>query len=97
MRATGIVRKIDHLGRIIIPKEIRKTLQISDRGALEVFTDENLIILKKYSPGCVVCGEMGNTKLVKKKLLCQSCIDDFIAQSTLSQDNQDNQDNQENE
>ena len=57
MKATGIVRRIDDLGRIVVPKEIRRTLRIREGDALEIFTDrEGEIILKKYSP----LGEMGN-------------------------------------
>lgn len=56
MKATGIVRRIDDLGRIVIPKEIRRTLRIRESDPLEIFTDrEGEIILKKYSP----IGEMG--------------------------------------
>src|SRR5690554_1328456 len=51
MKATGIVRRIDDLGRIVIPKEIRRTLRIRERDALEIFTDrDGEVILKKYSP-----------------------------------------------
>ena len=61
MKATGIVRRIDDLGRIVIPKEIRRTLRIREGDALEIFTDrEGEIILKKYSP----LGEMGSYRIV---------------------------------
>jgi AbrB family transcriptional regulator (stage V sporulation protein T) len=57
MKATGIVRRIDDLGRVVVPKEIRKTLRIREGDPLEIFTDrEGEIILKKYSP----IGELGN-------------------------------------
>ena len=53
MKATGIVRKVDELGRIVLPCELRKTLHIKDRDPLEVFVDVDKIILKKYEPACV--------------------------------------------
>ena len=59
MKTTGIVRRIDPLGRIIVPKEIRKTKGIKDHDPIEMFLgDDDEIILKKYQPGCVFCGEM---------------------------------------
>jgi len=56
MRATGIVRKIDELGRIVLPCELRRVLHINDRDPLEVFVDEDKIILKKYEPACLFTG-----------------------------------------
>ena len=51
MKSTGVVRRIDDLGRVVIPKEIRKTLRIKEGDPLEIFTDrEGQVILKKYSP-----------------------------------------------
>ncbi|MDN5324058.1 MAG: AbrB family transcriptional regulator, transcriptional pleiotropic regulator of transition state [Clostridia bacterium] len=58
MKATGIVRKIDELGRIVLPMELRKTLDINIKEPMEIFVDEDQIILKKYQPkeACVFCG-----------------------------------------
>ena len=57
MRATGIVRRIDELGRVVIPKEIRRTLRIREGDPLEIFTDhDGEVVLKKYSP----IGEIAN-------------------------------------
>ena len=57
MKATGIVRRIDDLGRIVIPKEIRRTLHIRETDPMEIFTDaKGQIILKKYEPSCIFCG-----------------------------------------
>ena len=56
MRATGIVRKIDELGRIVLPCELRRVLHINDRDPLEVFVDNDHIILKKYEPACIFTG-----------------------------------------
>ena len=68
MKATGIVRRIDDLGRIVIPKEIRRTLRIRESDPLEIFTDrEGEIILKKYSP----IGEMNTFARQYAESLCQ--------------------------
>lgn len=58
MKSTGIVRKVDELGRIVLPIELRKTLMINERDALEIFTDNDTIVLKKYLPADVFTGEM---------------------------------------
>lgn len=57
MKATGIVRRIDELGRVVIPKEIRKTLRIREGDPLEIYTDKEILILKKYSPVASLDGE----------------------------------------
>lgn len=78
MKATGIVRRIDDLGRVVIPKEIRRTLRIRESDPLEIFTDrEGQIILKKYSP----LGELGNVAQIYAESLAQTtgvlvCITD---------------------
>ena len=56
MKSTGIVRKIDELGRLVLPIELRRTLEISDGDSLEIFVEDNTIILKKYQPACIFCG-----------------------------------------
>lgn len=77
MKATGIVRKVDELGRVVIPIELRRTLNIDIKDALEIFVDHDQIILKKYEPCCIFCGEYNNTTYIKNKLLCQNCIDEI--------------------
>ena len=75
MKATGIVRRIDDLGRVVIPKEIRRTLRIKEGDPLEIFTDrEGEIILKKYQPGCIFCNDARNVTLFKGKLVCDKCL-----------------------
>ena len=56
MKSTGIVRKVDELGRVVIPIELRRTLGIDLKDALEIYVDEEKIILKKYEPACIFCG-----------------------------------------
>lgn len=74
MRTTGIVRKVDDLGRIVLPRELRKTLSIESGVALEIFTDKDTIMLKKYEPGCIFCGEIEEVKNFKGKYICKKCL-----------------------
>ena len=53
MKATGIVRKVDELGRVVLPIELRRNLDINEKDALEIYVDEDKIILKKYEPECI--------------------------------------------
>lgn len=73
MKSTGIVRKIDEVGRIVLPIEIRKTLGIDTRDAVEIFVDSDQIVLRKYEPSCIFCGNADNVKMFKGKLVCASC------------------------
>lgn len=60
MKSTGMVRKIDGLGRVVIPMELRKVLAIKEKDAIEIFVDDNQIILQKYKPynECIITGEV---------------------------------------
>lgn len=89
MKSTGIVRNIDELGRIVIPKEIRKILQFEENEPLEIFTDGDYIILQRYSPGCILCGEMENTKKMFNKQLCQGCIGELLSETSKKEDEED--------
>ncbi|MCI7302194.1 MAG: AbrB/MazE/SpoVT family DNA-binding domain-containing protein, partial [Clostridia bacterium] len=60
MKNTGIVRRIDDLGRVVVPRELRRSLQIENGDEVETFMEGDRIILKKYEPGCVICGSMDN-------------------------------------
>lgn len=77
MKATGIVRKVDELGRVVLPKELRTVLNINLKDPIEIFTEEKYIVLKKYDPTCVLCGSMDNLRYFKEKRVCQKCIDMF--------------------
>jgi transcriptional pleiotropic regulator of transition state genes len=77
MKSTGIVRKIDNLGRMVIPIELRKTLNIDKKDPMEIFIDGEQIILKKYKPGCEICGTMDNLVEHEGHHVCDSCIDDL--------------------
>ncbi len=74
MRATGMVRKVDELGRVVIPKETRQLLSINQKDSLEIFEEEKKIILKKYSPGCIFCGNIKNVTTFKEVAICEECI-----------------------
>ena len=75
MKSTGMVRKIDELGRLVLPIEIRKNMGIACRDAIEIFTDEDKIILKKYEPSCIFCGNADNVTYFRGKLICNECLD----------------------
>ena len=77
MKSTGIVRKIDELGRIVIPKELRTTLNIEDRAPLEIFVDDHYIMLKKHEPSCVFCGEPAHISQFKGKNICKTCVSEI--------------------
>lgn len=74
MKSTGVVRKLDNLGRIVIPIELRKTMGISIKDTLEIFTEGDEIILKKYQPGCIFCSDARNVSLFKGKMVCEKCL-----------------------
>ena len=74
MKSTGIVRKVDELGRIVLPIELRRTLNIEEKDALEIYVDDNTIMLKKYEPACVFCGSADGVIDFKGKNICEHCI-----------------------
>jgi transcriptional pleiotropic regulator of transition state genes len=77
MKATGIVRRIDDLGRVVIPKELRRTFDIAEGDPLEIFVDGETIILKKYEPACIFCGDAKNSTVYKGKNICQNCMNEL--------------------
>jgi len=77
MKATGIVRKIDELERIVLPKELRRTLDIAEKDALEIYIEGEQIILKKYSPTCIFCGDARDVINFKGKNICKGCLKDI--------------------
>ena len=74
MKATGIVRKVDELGRVVIPIELRRTLEINERDGLEIFVENDRIILHKYEPGCMFCGGTDELTNLKGKNVCKECL-----------------------
>ena len=74
MKSTGIVRKVDELGRVVIPIELRRTLGIAEKDALEIYVDGDTIILKKYEPACIFCGDARDVVNYKGKNICKNCL-----------------------
>ena len=78
MKSTGIVRKLDDLGRIVLPIELRRTLEIEDKDPVEIFIEDNTIILKKYQPSCIFCGNAKDVFTYKGRNICPDCINDLV-------------------
>lgn len=74
MKSTGIVRKVDELGRVVIPIELRRTLGIEEKDALEIYVDGEHIILKKYEPACIFCEDARDVQMYKGKNICKECL-----------------------
>lgn len=75
MKSTGIVRKIDELGRIVLPIELRRTLDIGEKDAVEIYVDGDKIILKKYRPCCIFCNNVDDVLDFKGKNICPDCLE----------------------
>lgn len=74
MKATGIVRKLDQLGRIVIPKELRNTFDLEEGDPIEIFVDGNDIILRKYQPACIFCNDATDIMQYENKNICKNCL-----------------------
>ncbi len=74
MKSSGIVRKVDELGRIVIPIEIRQNMDIKVKDPLEIFIDDEMIILRKYQPACIFCGNADNIVYFNDKRICADCL-----------------------
>ena len=79
MKATGMVKQIDEMGRIVIPREIKRSMGIQDRDHLEIFVEDNKIILKKHQPGCIFCGNTEQIVTFKGKLVCLDCKKEMLS------------------
>ena len=77
MKSTGIVRKVDELGRIVLPIELRRTFDISEKDALEIYVDGNSIVLKKYEPSCIFCGNAKDVFIFKGRNMCPACMEEL--------------------
>lgn len=77
MKSLGMVRKIDELGRIVLPIEIRKMMDLSPGNGVEIFSDKDRIILQKYAPSCIFCGEADNIVIYKEKRVCKACLEEM--------------------
>ncbi len=74
MKSTGIIRKVDELGRIVLPIEIRRTLDIGERDELEIFMDNDQIVLQKFEPSCIFCSSSQGLVSYRGKNICQECV-----------------------
>ena len=79
MKSTGIVRNIDELGRVVVPKEIRQRMGIANNDPVEIYIEGDKVILTKYAPVCHFCGSSDGVTDFKGKKICKSCIDDLVA------------------
>lgn len=81
MKSTGIVRKVDELGRVVIPIELRRTLSIEKKDSLEIYVDENSVVLRKYEPSCacVFCGKADNVVRFKDRNVCSECVSEICS------------------
>ncbi|WP_125153130.1 AbrB/MazE/SpoVT family DNA-binding domain-containing protein [Clostridium rectalis] len=74
MKSTGVVRRMDQLGRIVFPKELRRTLSLEEGDGLEIYTEGETIVLKKFEPACIFCSEASEVINFKGKNVCKSCL-----------------------
>lgn len=73
MKATGIIRRVDELGRVVIPIELRNKFGITEKDPMEIFVDNSSIILKKYEPNCIFCNNSKKLTEYHGKLICEKC------------------------
>ena len=83
MKSTGVVRKVDELGRIVLPKELRKTMDIKEKDSMEIYVNGNEIILKKYQPCCMFCNSADDIHIIKGKNVCAECLKEIAAEAGL--------------
>ena len=75
MKSTGMVRRVDELGRVVIPKEIRDKLDIQEKDPIEIYVDGYSIVLKKFQSNCIFCGNTKDLIEYKEKLICKKCLE----------------------
>ncbi len=76
MRSTGMVRPVDKMGRVVIPKEIREHLGVqNDKDSFEIYMDGDFVILKKYQPTCIFCKELADSVELTGHVVCKNCIE----------------------
>ena len=86
MKSTGIIRRVDELGRIVIPIELRNKLKIAEKDPIEIYVEGSCIVLKKYEPNCIFCGNTKNLVEYKDKLVCDKCIKSIVKLSETDED-----------
>ena len=78
MKSTGIVRKVDNLGRVVLPIELRRNMGIDQKDPIEILIDRDQIILRKYQPACVFCGSTTDVQHFNRKVVCRECITEMF-------------------
>lgn len=77
MKTSGIVRNVDELGRVVVPKELRRRMGIENGDSVEIYGEENRIIITKYTPACLFCGGSGDTVTFRSKRICAECLEEL--------------------
>lgn len=77
MKSIGIVRRMDELGRIVLPVELRRTLDIAERDELEIYLDDDKVVLKKHEPSCVFCDSLRELVAYRGRNVCMECIENM--------------------
>lgn len=80
MKSTGIVRRVDELGRVVLPIELRRTLDIEERDQLEIMLEDDRIVLRKYQPTCIFCGAETDLLEYRNKRICGKCLKEINEQ-----------------
>ena len=88
MKSTGIIRKVDELGRVVIPIEIRNKFDIAEKDPIEIYVDGSSIVLKKYEPNCVFCGNTKNLITYKDRLVCSKCSEKLAALNSKNEEDE---------
>ena len=78
MKSTGIIRKVDELGRVVIPIEIRNKFGIAEKDPIEIYVEGSSIVLKKFEQNCIFCGSTKDLVEYKDKLICSKCADNLM-------------------
>lgn len=74
MKSIAVIRKVDELGRIVLPAEMRRMLDIAERDSLEIYVDGTSVVLQKYEPTCVFCGSAQDILSYREKYVCLHCV-----------------------
>ena len=82
MKSTGIIRRVDELGRVVIPIELRNKFGIAEKDPIEIFVDGSNIVLKKFEPNCIFCGNSKKLSEYKDKLVCDKCLEKLSGMKT---------------
>lgn len=81
MKATGIVRRIDDLGRLVLPIELRRVMGIKEQDPVEVYVDDETIVVQKYVPTCLFCNSSKDIQVYKGRNICKECIEEMSSEA----------------